>query len=118
MLCPIFLRNFLMRSVTTIVATVLIASGLTACGTHAYYPFLYRAPVTQGNIINPTAFAELKPGMNRAEVVNIVGEPILQTPLSPNVWHYVYTNRVNNKVIQQQQITLYFNGDVLQQVVM
>jgi len=106
-----------MHKIAALVSGILIATSLTACGSYGPYPFLYHPPVQQGNIINPAAFQMLKPGMNKAEVVNMVGEPILQTPFSPNVWHYVYTMRVKNRQTARQEITLYFSGDTLINIV-
>jgi len=85
--------------------------GLTGC-----YPFLYHAPLQQGNVINPNAVAELKLGMTKDQVLNTMGTPILETPLSPDVWHYVYMQRLDGKLAEQKQLALYFRQNKLAQI--
>jgi outer membrane protein assembly factor BamE len=99
-------------SVLSILAISLITSSLSACS-NSWYPFVYHPPVSQGNVINDNAASQLKPGMSKAEVVNLMGNPVLDTPLSPDTWHYVYTIHEGSKVIQHKQVTLYFSGDRL-----
>lgn len=82
--------------------------GLTGC-----YPFLYHPPLQQGNVINPNAVAQLKTGMTKDQVTSVMGSPILQTPFTPDTWHYVYTLRLKDKLVQHKQITLYFNQNRL-----
>jgi outer membrane protein assembly factor BamE len=82
--------------------------GLTGC-----YPFLYHAPLEQGNVINPNAVAQLKVGMTKDQVLSTMGTPLLDTPLSPDVWHYVYTLRLKDKLTEQKQLTLYFSENKL-----
>jgi outer membrane protein assembly factor BamE len=82
--------------------------GLTGC-----YPFLYHAPLQQGNVINSDHFALLKTGMTKDQVLATMGTPILETPLSPDTWHYVYTLRLKDKQVEQKQVTLYFSQNKL-----
>lgn len=104
-----------MRKAVMLFSCLLLSSSLTACS-HGYYPFLYHPPLAQGNVINPAAFDELKPGMSKAEVINLVGEPVLSTPFTPDTWRYVYTLREHNQLVSNKQVTLYFNGDTLTQI--
>lgn len=90
----------------------LLAASLSGCS-NSWYPFVYQPPVYQGNIINPNGVAQLKIGMTKDQVINIMGNPVLDTPLSPNVIHYVYNLRVKGKPVQHQQVTLYFSNDTL-----
>ena len=85
--------------------------GLTGC-----YPFLYHAPLQQGNVINQNTVAELKTGMTKDQVLSTMGTPILETPLSPDVWHYVYTLRLDGKLAEQKQLALYFKQNKLVQI--
>jgi outer membrane protein assembly factor BamE len=101
----------MMKTSNKIIATVVLLVpllGLTGC-----YPFLYHAPLEQGNVINQNNVALLKVGMTKDQVLSTMGSPILETPLSPDVWHYVYTLRLKDKLVEQKQLTLYFNQDKL-----
>ena len=97
------------------VAIVLLASSLSGCASTSY-PFVYKPAVYQGNIINPNAVDQLKTGMTKSQVVNLMGNPVLDTPLSPNTWHYVHTLREKGKLVEHKQLTLYFSGDHLARI--
>jgi outer membrane protein assembly factor BamE len=106
-----------MTKYQNIIAVLLLTASLSGCA-HSWYPFVYRPPVSQGNIINPNAVALLKPGMSKDQVTRLMGEPLLETPLSPDTWHYVYTLREKGKLVQQKQLTLYFSGNSLVRIVL
>lgn len=120
---PIDKRMILMMSKMNItlcktgglVAALLLATGLSGCA-NSWYPFVYKPPVYQGNMINPNAVAQLKTGMTKSQVINLMGNPVLDTPLSPNTWHYVYTLREKGKLVEHRQLTLYFSGDHLARI--
>lgn len=99
-----------------LICFTVISSLLTTACQHNYYPLLYRMPISQGNIINPAAATDLKIGMHKAEVLNLMGEPILQTPFTPNIWHYVYNLEKNGKQIASKQISIYFHNDRIVQI--
>jgi outer membrane protein assembly factor BamE len=97
----------------TLPAIVIAASiGLSGC-TNSWYPFLYRPTFSQGNTLNPNAVNQLKAGMTKAQVLNLMGNPILDTPLSPDTWYYIYTLSEKGKITQHKKVVLYFTGDRL-----
>lgn len=109
------MRTLMMKTSNKIIAAFVLVMpllGLTGC-----YPFLYHAPLEQGNVINTANVSTLKIGMTKDQVLSTMGTPILETPLSPDVWHYVYTLRLKNKITEQKQVTLYFNQNKLARVV-
>lgn len=88
-------------------AALLPMLSLTGC-----YPFLYHAPLQQGNVINPNAVNQLKIGMTKDQVATLMGSPVL-TPNTPNEWDYVYVMRTNGKQTEQKQLSLRFSGNKL-----
>jgi outer membrane protein assembly factor BamE len=96
-----------------ILSLFLTTIGLTGCGSYGWYPFLYHPSFSQGNVINPNAVNALKIGMTKEQVKNIMGSPLLDTPLSSDTWHYVYRQHEKNKLTQHNQLTLYFSGNRL-----
>lgn len=91
----------------------LSALSLSACGNYGWYPFLYHPTFSQGNMITPQTSDQLKLGMSTEQVKHLMGTPVLETPLSPNTLHYVYTLRVKNKQIEHKQVTLTFKNNRL-----
>ncbi len=89
-------------------AALLPMLSLTGC-----YPFLYHAPLEQGNVINPNAVNQLKIGMTKDQVAILMGSPVLDTPNTPDEWHYVYSMRIKDKVVEQKHLALSFSGNKL-----
>ncbi len=104
-----------MKKLTGGLVAVLLATGLSGCS-DSWYPFVYKPPVYQGNIINPNAAAQLKTGMTKTQVLNLMGNPVLDAPLSPNTWHYVYVLREHGKLVERKQLTLYFINNHLARI--
>lgn len=76
----------------------------------------YRPTVTQGNLLNDEAIAQLKPGMNTDQVLYLMGTPILTNTFEPERWDYVYTYRKGGHPRQQRHITLFFIGGILRDI--
>lgn len=104
-----------MMSKMNIALALLLVASLAGCTTTPY-PFVYKPPVYQGNMVNPNAVDQLKVGMTKDQVSNLMGTPVLDTPLSPDTWHYVYTLREKGKLVEHKQIILYFSGDRLARI--
>lgn len=100
-------KSVLKKIASAVVLSTALLS-LTGC-----YPFLYHAPLQQGNVINPEAVSKLKIGMTRDQVLSTMGTPMLETPLSPDTWHYVYMLRVKDKLADQKRLDLYFHQNRL-----
>lgn len=100
-----------------IIGISLSTAVLTACTSQSgWYPFLYHPSFSQGNVINSNAVKELRIGMSPSQVAQLMGEPLLKTPLSPNTYRYVYTMREKNTQTDQQQIILIFKDNALLQI--
>ncbi|MDX2165337.1 MAG: outer membrane protein assembly factor BamE [Gammaproteobacteria bacterium] len=92
-------------------AALLPMLSLTGC-----YPFLYHPPLQQGNAINQNAVSQLRIGMTKDQVATLMGSPVLNTPETPNEWHYVYSKRLKGKLVDQKQLILQFAGNKLSRI--
>ncbi len=78
---------------------LLATLGLGACSTQTQQRDLtsmfkpYRIDVVQGNFISREMAAELKPGMTKLQVRNILGTPLLQDVFHADRWEYVFSLR-------------------------
>lgn len=77
---------------------------------------MYKPTIQQGNIITPDMVEQLHPGLPQEQVRYIMGTPVLQNPLNPNRWDYVYTYQKGSHVRQQQHIALFFSNGILQSI--
>lgn len=87
--------------------TVCVAMALSACTIH-------RLDVPQGNIIRPEALAQIKEGMNRRQVLFLLGSPLVQDPFHPQRWDYLYVTEAADK--DKKHLTLHFEDDTLKRI--
>jgi len=93
----------------TILINLLIASLflLTSCS-------LYRVDVRQGNELEDDNIALLKVGMNKKQVIFLMGNPLLTDPFHKNRWDFIHTHRDGYQKTRRQVLTLYFeDGKVI-----
>ena len=77
---------------------------------------LYRVPITQGNILEQSKVAQIKAGMNKKQVVYLLGDPVLSTVFHNDRWDYVYYNNVSNEKIELYRLTLFFDDDRIERL--
>lgn len=89
---------------------LLLAAGLGGCS-------IYRLEIQQGNVIEQKDLARLHTGMDKQQVVFLMGTPLLNDPFHKDRWDYVYLLR-NGKgeVSKRRRVTLYFSGDTLARI--
>jgi outer membrane protein assembly factor BamE len=76
----------------------------------------YRIDIQQGNVVTQEQLARVKPGMNRLQVRDALGSPLLTDAFHPDRWDYVFTLRQSGKPLQRRNVVLVFDGDVLKSV--
>lgn len=88
---------------------VLVAALLTAgCG------IVYHQPVYQGNLLEKSAVDQLQAGMDRQQVVLLLGTPSIADPYHQDRWDYTATQRVGRAGrMETKNLTLYFEGNTL-----
>lgn len=89
---------------------------LTAAGCESLLPSFYTVPVRQGNYIDPTMVAQLRPGMTRQQVQRIMGTPLVEDPFHQNRWDYYYQYGQGGKISEQRRVTVFFRGETLDRV--
>jgi outer membrane protein assembly factor BamE len=77
---------------------------------------LYRIDIQQGNVVTQEQLARVKPGMNRLQVRDALGSPLLTDAFHPDRWDYIFTLRQSGKPLQRRNVVLVFDGDVLKSV--
>ncbi|GAB1596022.1 outer membrane protein assembly factor BamE [Lysobacter claricitrinus] len=88
---------------------VLVAALLTAgCG------IVYHQPIYQGNLLEKTAVDQLQAGMDKQQVILLLGTPSVADPYHQDRWDYVATQRTGRTShTEKKNFTLYFEGDKL-----
>lgn len=83
-----------------IVAAIL----LSACSFFAPY----RIDVRQGNFVDQTMLAQLKPGMTRDQVRFVLGSPLVVDVFRIDRWDYIYRFKPGHGDVQQRTISIFF----------
>lgn len=94
----------------TSIALVALLS-LSACN------LIYKQNVQQGNALEQEDLDELYIGMNRRQVLFVLGTPSVRDPFHQDRWDYVqtYSRRGNPPV--QRTVTLRFENDALAEII-
>jgi outer membrane protein assembly factor BamE len=104
-------------------AAVLISLPLAGCSSwlsssDELFGFIspHRIDIQQGNVVTQEQLARVKPGMNRLQVRDALGSPLLTDAFHPDRWDYIFTLRQSGKPLQRRNVVLVFNGDVLKSI--
>jgi len=99
--------------------TALLLCGCQALqNTDSFMGFItpYRIDIVQGNVVTKEQAAQLKPGLTRTQVREIMGTPLLADPFHANRWDYLFTLRRPNAEPQRRSVVITFENDVVKTV--
>lgn len=77
----------------------------------------YRMDIVQGNVVTREQADQVKPGMSRAQVRDILGSPMLTDLFHADRWDYAFTIRRQGTEPQRRSVVAHFNGDRLERLV-
>lgn len=98
-----------MRIKIILLSLMLLSPVLTSC--------VYKMDIRQGNFVKAEMVQKLKIGMTKQQVRYVMGTPLVSDVFHANRWDYVYRLERGRKLIEQQNLTLYFEGDRLARMV-
>lgn len=74
----------------------------------------YKVEVVQGNFVSKEQVDLLQPGMNRQQVRDVLGTPLVTSLFHADRWDYVFTLRRKGAEPQQRRLTVFFKGDAME----
>jgi outer membrane protein assembly factor BamE len=74
----------------------------------------YKVEVVQGNVISREQVEQLKPGMSRQQVRDLLGTPLVASLFHGDRWDYVFTLKRQGMEPQQRRLTVFFKGEALE----
>lgn len=78
----------------------------------------YKVDIHQGNVVTREQLALVQTGMNRDQVRELLGSPMLTDVFHANRWDYVYASvRHGNRPPAQRSIQVHFKNEVVERVV-
>ena len=91
-----------------LVLVALIALVTAGCG------LLYKQPIYQGNLIEKSAVEQLQVGMDKQQVMTLLGSPSIADPFHHQRWDYTSTQRTNRRGhTEVKNMTIWFENDAL-----
>jgi outer membrane protein assembly factor BamE len=100
-----------MRRFSLIACTLAIGTLLAGCESLQRTDTLlgaitpYRIDIVQGNAVTREQAALIKPGMNRLQVREILGTPLVTDPFHADRWDYIFSLRRPNTQVQRRSVT-------------
>ncbi len=79
---------------------------------------IHKIDIQQGNIVSQEMMSQLKVGMQRNEVIHLMGQPMIVDPFRNNRWDYVHTFKSgkSDEPRSQYRVTLFFDGERLSSI--
>lgn len=107
-------QSFNMPQILRLFVFIISVRLLAACSTIASdVPLVYEIDIDQGNVIDQEMINQLRPNMNKRQVIYIMGSPLLIDPFNKDRWDYIYSKQPGGEDRVQQRIALFFAGDNL-----
>jgi outer membrane protein assembly factor BamE len=112
------------RSVALVpLAAAMVFAGLAlgGCANPATVQFLdkltpYHVEIVQGNVVTKEQAAQVKPGMSRQQVREVLGSPLLTDIFHADRWDYVFTIKRAGTAPQERRVVAYFDGEKLKSI--
>jgi outer membrane protein assembly factor BamE len=76
----------------------------------------YRIDIVQGNAITKEQAAQIKPGMSRLQVRDILGTPLITDPFHAQRWDYLFTLRRPQTQVQRRSVVVIFENEVVKSI--
>ena len=78
---------------------------------------VYRANISQGNIVEEEDLDQVDVGMTRNQVRFLLGTPMIDDPFHASRWDYVYYVKIGRKdATGQRWVTILFEDDAVSEI--
>jgi outer membrane protein assembly factor BamE len=79
---------------------------------------VYRAPLSQGNLLKQEDLDQVVVGMTRNQVRFLLGTPMIDDPFHSARWDYVYYLTIGrDKATFKRWVSIYFENDLVSRIV-
>ena len=99
----------IMRKTTLLLLALFCFAAVSGC--------VYRANISQGNLIKQEDLDQTEIGMTRSQVRFLLGTPMIDDPFARDRWDYVYYLTLGrDDAIQKRWISVYFVDDKVSEI--
>ena len=79
---------------------------------------VYKANLSQGNLLKQEDVDQVELGMTRSQVRFLLGTPLIDDPFHRDRWDYVYWIRIGRQPATfKRWLTIHFEGDTVAEIV-
>ena len=96
-----------MKQLTILYIISFLSFGLLGCSSLSPY----KVPILQGNIIEEKDVEQLSEGLTKDQVQYLLGTPMLNSPLHPDRWDYIYSVTIGDQLIGEKKLSLIFDDN-------
>ncbi len=111
------LRTTLIKKISTLflpLSLIFLTILVSACA--EWLPEAHRIDLQQGNTIKLEQLEQLEIGMDKQEVLEIMGYPMLSDPFHNQRWDYIYRFVPGRGFERKSRLTLFFKNDKLKSI--
>jgi outer membrane protein assembly factor BamE len=76
----------------------------------------YRVEIVQGNVLTREQVSQVRPGMSRNQVRELLGSPLLTDLFHAERWDYLFTIKRPGAEPQRRSVVVHFEGDTLARI--
>ena len=76
----------------------------------------YKPDVIQGNVVTTEQISQVKEGMSRVQVKEVLGSPLITDPFHADRWDYVFTLKRQGFDDQQRSFVVLFDKDKVRKI--
>jgi len=103
-------KRFEVRKLAALAVVVLALGVSSGC--------VFRAPLSQGNLLKQEDLDQVAVGMTRNQVRFLLGTPMIDDPFHANRWDYIYYLTVGReKATFKRWVSIYFENDTVSRIV-
>ncbi len=102
-----------MLSAVGLVATLGGCTSRSAFTQPASWLTPYRPDVVQGNFVSREQVEQLRPGLSRVQVRNLLGTPLVSSLFHADRWDYVFSFQRRGGEVRLYRYAVFFQGDEL-----
>ena len=78
---------------------------------------VYRANISQGNIVEEEDLDQVEVGMTRNQIRFLLGTPMIADPFHQDRWDYVYYVKIGrNDATAKRWVTILFDGETVEEI--
>jgi outer membrane protein assembly factor BamE len=76
----------------------------------------YKPDIVQGNVVTTEQMSQIKPGMSRLQVRDILGSPLITDPFHAQRWDYVFTLKRQGFDDLKRSFVVMFDKDAVEKI--